>query len=274
MALRKFRPLTPAMRHRTVVTAEDITESTPEKSLLAPARKTGGRNNTGKMTMRYIGGGHKQMYRIVDFKRDKHDVPATVKTIEYDPNRTARIALLVYADGEKRYIIAPAGLKVGQKVMSGKKATPEVGNTLFLADVPLGTIIHNIELRPGQGAKMARSAGSYAQLSAREGKYAVLRLPSGETRMVLITCTATIGSVSNADHNLQSDGKAGRNRWYGRRPRTRPVAMNPVDHPMGGGEGRASGGHPRSRKGVKSKGLKTRFKAKASNRYILERRKK
>jgi large subunit ribosomal protein L2 len=274
MALRKFRPLTPAMRHRTLVTAEDITTSTPEKSLLAPSPKTGGRNNSGKMTMRYIGGGHKQMYRIVDFKRDKHDVPATVKTIEYDPNRTARIALLVYADGEKRYIIAPAGLKVGQKLMSGKKATPEVGNALFLSDVPLGTIIHNIELRPGQGAKMARSAGSYAQLSAREGKFAVLRLPSGETRMVLVTCTATIGSVSNADHNLQSDGKAGRNRWYGRRPRTRPVAMNPVDHPMGGGEGRASGGHPRSRKGTKSKGLKTRFKAKASNKYILERRKK
>lgn len=274
MALRKFRPLTPAMRHRTLVTAEDITQSTPEKSLLAPAPKSGGRNSQGKMTMRYIGGGHKQMYRIVDFKRDKHEVPATVKTIEYDPNRTARIALLVYADGEKRYIIAPAGLKVGQQVMSGKKATPEVGNTLFLSDVPLGTIIHNIELRPGQGAKMARSAGSYAQLSAREGKYAVLRLPSGETRMVLVTCLATIGSVSNADHNLASYGKAGRTRWLGRRPRTRPVAMNPVDHPMGGGEGRASGGHPRSRKGTKSKGLKTRFKAKASNRYILERRKK
>ena len=274
MALRKFRPLTPAMRHRTLVTAEDITTSVPEKSLLAPARKTGGRNNSGKMTMRYIGGGHKQMYRIVDFKRDKHDVPATVKTIEYDPNRTARIALLVYADGEKRYIVAPAGLKVGQKVMSGKKATPEVGNALYLSEVPLGTIIHNIELRPGQGAKMARSAGSYAQLSAREGKFAVLRLPSGETRMVLVTCLATIGSVSNADHNLASHGKAGRPRWLGRRPRTRPVAMNPVDHPMGGGEGRASGGHPRSRKGVKSKGLKTRFKAKASNKYILERRKK
>ena len=274
MALRKFRPLTPAMRHRTLVTAEDITSSTPEKSLLAPAPKSGGRNNSGKMTMRYIGGGHKQMYRIIDFKRDKHEIPATVKTIEYDPNRTARIALLVYADGEKRYIIAPAGLKVGQKVMSGKKAAPEVGNALFLADIPLGTIIHNIEFRPGQGAKMARSAGNYAQLSAREGKFAVLRLPSGETRMVLITCLATVGSVSNPDHSLQSDGKAGRNRWYGRRPRTRPVAMNPVDHPMGGGEGRASGGHPRSRKGTKSKGLKTRFKAKASNKYIIERRKK
>jgi large subunit ribosomal protein L2 len=274
MALKKMRPLTPAMRHRITVTAEDITTATPEKSLLAPAKKTGGRNNSGKMTMRYIGGGHKQMYRIIDFKRDKNDIPATVTTIEYDPNRTARIALLVYADGEKRYIIAPAGLKVGQKVMSGKKATPEVGNALYLADVPLGTIIHNIELRPGQGAKMARSAGSYAQLSAREGKYAVLRLPSGETRMILTTCIATIGSVSNPDHNLRSDGKAGRNRWLGRRPRTRPVAMNPVDHPMGGGEGRASGGHPRSRKGTKSKGLKTRFKAKASNKYIIERRKK
>ncbi len=274
MALRKFRPLTPAMRHRTTVTSSDITASVPEKSLLAPFRKSGGRNNSGKMTMRYIGGGHKKMYRLIDFKRDKHDVPGTVKTIEYDPNRTARIALVVYKDGEKRYIVAPAGLKVGQKVVSGKNATPDVGNALFLSDVPLGTIIHNIEMRPGQGAKIARSAGSYAQLSAREGRFAVLRLPSGETRMVLVTCLATIGSVSNADHNLQSDGKAGRNRWLGRRPRVRAVAMNPVDHPMGGGEGRASGGHPRSRKGLKSKGLKTRSLKKASNKYIIERRKK
>jgi len=274
MALKKFRPLTPGQRHRTNVTNGDITTATPEKSLLAPISKTGGRNNTGKMTMRYIGGGHKRMYRVVDFKRDKHDVPALVKTIEYDPNRTARIALLVYADGEKRYIIAPNGLKVDMKIMSGKKAIPEVGNALFLSDIPLGTIIHNIELRPGQGAKIARSAGSFAQLSAREGRFATLRLPSGETRMVLVTCLATIGTVSNSDHNLQSDGKAGRNRWLGRRPRTRPVAMNPVDHPMGGGEGRASGGHPRSRSGKKSKGLKTRSLKKASNNYIIERRKK
>ncbi|GAB4134142.1 MAG: 50S ribosomal protein L2 [Bacteroidia bacterium] len=274
MALKKFRPLTPAMRHRILVTGADITSSTPEKSLLVPKKKSGGRNNTGKMTMRYIGGGHKQNYRLIDFKRDKHDIPAVVKTIEYDPNRTARIALVVYKDGEKRYIIAPNGLKVGQTVMSGKNASPEVGNALYLSDVPLGTIIHNIEMRPGQGAKIARSAGSYAQLSAREGRFAVLRLPSGETRMVLTTCIATVGSVSNSDHNLASAGKAGRNRWLGRRPRTRAVAMNPVDHPMGGGEGRASGGHPRSRKGLKSKGLKTRSLKKASNKYIIERRKK
>jgi len=274
MALKKFRPLTPGQRHRTTVTNGDITFGTPEKSLLVPITKTGGRNNTGKMTMRYIGGGHKRMYRLIDFKRDKHDIPAVVKTIEYDPNRTARIALLIYKDGEKRYIIAPHGLKVGQKIMSGKTATPDIGNSLFLADVPLGTIIHNIELRPGQGAKIARSAGSYAQLSAREGRFVTLRLPSGETRMVLVTCLATIGTVSNSDHNLQSDGKAGRNRWLGRRPRTRPVAMNPVDHPMGGGEGRASGGHPRSRNLIKSKGFKTRSLKKASAKYILERRKK
>lgn len=274
MALRKFRPLTPAMRHRITVTSADITHDVPEKSLLVPSKRSGGRNNTGKMTMRYIGGGHKKMLRLIDFKRDKHDIPGIVKTIEYDPNRTARIALIVYTDGEKRYIIAPAGLKVGQKVVAGKTATPDVGNALFLSDVPLGTIIHNIELRPGQGAKMARSAGSYAQLSAREGRFAVLRLPSGETRMVLVTCMVTIGTVSNADHNLQQHGKAGRKRWLGRRPRTRPVAMNPVDHPMGGGEGRASGGHPRSRTGKKSKGLKTRAKNNASNKYIIERRKK
>jgi len=274
MALKKFRPLTPAQRHRITVTNEDITTNVPEKSLLSPAKRSGGRNNTGKMTMRYIGGGHKKMFRMIDFKRDKFDIPGLVKTIEYDPNRTARIALVVYKDGEKRYIIAPAGLKVGQKVVSGKTATPDVGNAMYLADVPLGTLIHNIELRPGQGAKMARSAGSYAQLSAREGRFAVLRMPSGETRMVLVTCLATVGSVSNADHNLQQHGKAGRNRWLGRRPRTRGVAMNPVDHPMGGGEGRASGGHPRSRKGLKSKGLKTRSLKKASNRYILEKRKK
>ncbi|MBI3509090.1 MAG: 50S ribosomal protein L2 [Bacteroidetes bacterium] len=274
MTLRKYRPLTPAMRHRITVTMDDITTDTPEKSLLTTHKRTGGRNTTGKMTMRYIGGGHKKLYRLVDFKRDKHDIAGTVKTIEYDPNRSARIALVVYKDGEKRYIIAPNGLKVGQQVMAGKKANPDVGNALFLSDVPLGTIVHNIELRPGQGAKIARSAGSYAQLSAREGRFAVLRMPSGETRMVLVTCLATIGSVSNSDHNLQKHGKAGRNRWLGRRPRNRGVAMNPVDHPMGGGEGRASGGHPRSRKGLKAKGLKTRSLKKASNRYIIERRKK
>ncbi len=226
------------------------------------------------MTMRYIGGGHKRSYRIIDFKRDKDGIPATVKTIEYDPNRSARIALLFYADGEKRYIIAPNGLKVGATVLSGEKATPDVGNTLFLRDIPLGSIVHSIELKPGQGAKMARSAGTYAQLTSREGKYASLKLPSGEIRMVLITCKATIGGTSNPDHMHEVSGKAGRSRWLGRRPRTRPVVMNPVDHPMGGGEGRASGGHPRSRKGLPAKGYKTRNRKKASNRLIVERRKK
>lgn len=272
MALKKLRPLTPGQRFKLVSDNADITASKPEKSLLLPVKKSGGRDNTGKMTMRYIGGGHKQQYRIIDFKRDKAGVPATVKTIEYDPNRTARIALVAYADGEKRYIIAPNGLQVGQKIVSGPGSAPEVGNALLLSEIPLGTTIHNIELRPGQGAIMARSAGSYAQLSARDGKYAVIKMPSGETRMILITCMATIGSVSNADHNLEVSGKAGRTRWQGRRPRTRPVAMNPVDHPMGGGEGRASGGHPRSRKGLPAKGFKTRYKAKSSNQHIIKRR--
>lgn len=274
MALKKFRPLTPGQRFKLVSDNADITTGTPEKSLLASHKKSGGRNNTGKMTMRYIGGGHKQRYRIVDFKRDKSDIPAVVKTIEYDPNRTARIALLSYVDGEKRYIIAPNGLQVGQKVISGKTAGPEIGNALLLSDIPLGTVIHNIELRPGQGACMIRSAGSYAQLTARDGKYAVIKLPSGETRMILTACMATIGSVSNADHNLEVSGKAGRNRWSGRRPRVRGVAMNPVDHPMGGGEGRATGGHPRSRNGIPAKGYKTRYPKKASSKYILERKKK
>jgi large subunit ribosomal protein L2 len=274
MGLKKLRPLTAGQRFKLVSDYADITTDTPEKSLLVPHKNSGGRNNVGKMTMRYIGGGHKKQYRIIDFKRDKDGIPGTVMTIEYDPNRTSRIALVNYKDGEKRYIIAPQGLKVGQTILSGKKATPEVGNTMFLADVPLGTIIHNIELRPGQGAALARSAGSYAQLNAREGKYAVLRMPSGEIRMILTTCKATIGAVSNPDHNLELHGKAGRKRWMGRRPRTRAVAMNPVDHPMGGGEGRASGGHPRSRKGIKAKGLKTRYPKKASNKHIIERRKK
>lgn len=275
MGLKKYRPLTPSLRYKLSSDFAEITADKPEKSLVTSTNKrSGGRNNSGKMTMRYIGGGHKKQYRIIDFKRDKDGVEATVKTIEYDPNRTARIALVFYKDGEKRYIIAPNGLKVGQKIMSGAKANPEIGNTLFLSEIPLGTIIHNVELRPGQGAALARSAGSYAQLSAREGKYAILKMPSGEVRMILITCKATIGAVSNADHNLEIHGKAGRKRWLGVRPRTRPVAMNPVDHPMGGGEGRASGGHPRSRKGLKSKGLKTRYKQKASNKHIIERRKK
>ena len=274
MAVRKLRPITPGQRHKVVNTFDGITASTPEKSLLAPMKRSGGRNNSGRMTMRYIGGGHKKRYRIVDFKREKFGMEATVSTIEYDPNRTARIALVVYADGEKRYIIAPNGLNVGDKIVSGKGAAPEVGNTLFLSEIPLGTIIHNIELRPGQGAVMARSAGAYAQLVAREGKYAILRLPSGETRMVLVTCLATIGVVTNSERGLERSGKAGRSRWLGRRPRTRGVAMNPVDHPMGGGEGKSSGGHPRSRNGIPAKGYKTRAKKKATNKYIVERRKK
>ncbi|MES2838529.1 MAG: 50S ribosomal protein L2 [Bacteroidota bacterium] len=274
MALKKLRPLTPGQRFKVANTYEEVTTATPEKSLLAPLKKSGGRNNTGKMTMRYIGGGHKRRYRLIDFKREKDNIPAVVKTIEYDPNRSAFIALLVYADGEKRYIIAPNGVKVGQKLMSGKDVAPEAGNAMFLSDIPLGTIIHNIELRPGQGGIMSRSAGAYAQLSARDGKFAIIKLPSGESRMILVTCKATVGSVSNSDHSLERSGKAGRERWFGRRPRTRPVVMNPVDHPMGGGEGRASGGHPRSRNGVPSKGYKTRSKTKMSNKYILEGRKK
>jgi large subunit ribosomal protein L2 len=274
MALKKYKPTTPGQRFKVISAFDDITTSTPEKSLLAPSSKTGGRNNAGKMTMRYMGGGHKQMYRLIDFKREKDDIPAVVKSIEYDPNRTARIALVTYKDGEKRYILAPHGLKVGQTIVSGKGVSPEVGNTLFLSEIPFGTIVHNVELRPGQGAKMVRSAGSYAQLMSRDGKFAVLKMPSGETRMILQACKATIGQVSNMDHSLESSGKAGRSRWLGRRPRNRGVAMNPVDHPMGGGEGRASGGHPRSRKGIPAKGYKTRSRKKASNKYIIEKRKK
>lgn len=274
MALKKFKPTTSSQRFKVISAFDEITASQPEKSLLAPKKKSGGRNNEGKMTMRYMGGGHKQKYRIIDFKREKEGMPATVKTIEYDPNRTARIALLVYTDGEKRYIIAPHGLKVGQEVSSGNGVSPDVGNAMYLSEVPFGTIIHNIELRPGQGAKMARSAGSYAQLVSREGKFAIIKLPSGETRMILQKCKATVGMVSNPDHSLEISGKAGRSRWLGRRPRTRGVVMNPVDHPMGGGEGRASGGHPRSRKGLPAKGYKTRAPKKATSKYIIERRKK
>jgi large subunit ribosomal protein L2 len=273
MAVRKLKPVTPGQRHKLVSAFDTITKGQPEKSLLSPKKKSGGRNSSGRMTVRYKGGGHKQRYRIIDFRRDKEDMEATVKSIEYDPNRTARIALLVYQDGEKRYIIAPNGLKVGQKVMSGKKAQPEIGNSLYLSDIPLGTIIHNIELQPGQGGVMARSAGTYAQLTSREGRYANIKLPSGETRMVFTTCKATIGTVSNSDHIILSSGKAGRTRWLGRRPRVRGVAMNPIDHPMGGGEGRASGGIPRSRNGKPAKGYKTRKLKKYSNKYIVERRK-
>lgn len=265
--------MTPGTRHKVIGTFDDITSSTPEKSLLQPLKSTGGRNNTGKMTVRYIGGGHKRKYRVIDFKRDKDNMSAVVKTIEYDPNRSARIALIVYVDGEKRYMLAPGGLKVGQTVSTGPAAAPEVGNTLPLSEIPLGTVIHNIELYPGQGAVMARSAGTYAQLLAREGKFAIIKLPSGETRMVLVTCRATIGAVSNPDHNLESHGKAGRRRWLGRRPHNRGVTMNPVDHPMGGGEGRSSGGHPRSRKGLLAKGYKTRNPKKTTSKFIVSKRK-
>ena len=274
MALRKLRPTSPGQRFRVAPTFDEITSSTPEKTLLAPISKSGGRNDSGKMTMRYVGGGHKKKYRIIDFKRTKVGVPATVKAIEYDPNRTARIALLYYADGEKSYILAPAGLQVDSTVLSGPGIAPEVGNCLPLSDIPLGTIVHNIELMPGNGGTLARSAGTYAQLVARENKYATLKLPSGEMRMVLVTCMATVGTVSNSDHMNVNLGKAGRSRWLGIRPRVRGVAMNPVDHPMGGGEGKSSGGQPRSRKGLFAKGKKTRNKNKYSENLIVNRGKK
>ena len=274
MAVKKYKPVTPGQRNKVISAFDDITCKTPQKSLLEPLKRTGGRNNTGQMTVRYRGGGHKRMYRIIDFRRNKDNCTATVLTIEYDPNRSARIALVQYEDGEKRYIIAPNGLKVGQVIASGSGVAPDMGNSLPLAEIPVGTLVHNIELRPGQGAAMARSAGTFAQLAAREGNYAVLRLPSGETRMVLVTCRATVGTVSNPEHNLESYGKAGRSRWLGRRPHNRGVVMNPHDHPMGGGEGRASGGHPRSRKGLPAKGYKTRNPKATSNKFIIERRKK
>jgi large subunit ribosomal protein L2 len=271
MAVRKFKPVTAGTRWRIGNAYAEITTSTPEKSLLEPQSKTGGRNFQGRRAMRYIGGGSKQMYRIIDFKREKFGIPATVKTIEYDPNRTAFIALLHYADGEKRYIIAPQGLTVGMKLNSGAEAAPEVGNTLPLKNMPLGTMVHNIEMQPGQGGIIARSAGTACQLNAKEEKYAVLKMPSGEMRRILINCMATVGTVGNSDHALESGGKAGRTRWKGRRPRVRGVAMNPVDHPMGGGEGRSSGGHPRSRNGKYAKGEKTRSRTKGSNKLILVR---
>ena len=274
MSVRKLKPITPGQRFRVVNGFDAITTDKPEKSLLSPIKRTGGRNSQGKMTMRYIGGGHKKKYRIIDFKREKAGVPATVASIEYDPNRTAFIALLNYQDGEKRYVIAQNGLQVGQNIVSGDDVAPEIGNAMALSSIPLGTIISCIELRPGQGAVLARSAGAFAQLMARDGKFATVKLPSGETRLILVTCMATIGAISNSDHQLTVSGKAGRSRWLGRRPRTRPVVMNPVDHPMGGGEGKSSGGHPRSRNGIPAKGFRTRSKTKQSNKYIIERRKK
>ena len=272
MALRKYKPTTAGTRWRIGNAYAEITTDTPEKSLLETQSKTGGRNFQGRRAMRYIGGGHKQKYRIVDFKRDKKNIPATVATIEYDPNRTAFIALLHYADGEKRYIIAPQGLQVGATVLSGDTVAPDLGNALPMKNMPLGTVVHNIEMQPGQGGKLVRSAGASAQLSNKEERYAVLKMPSGELRKILINCYATVGVVSNSDHSLQSMGKAGRNVWKGIRPRVRGVAMNPVDHPMGGGEGRASGGHPRSRTGKYAKGEKTRTRGKASDKLIIQRK--
>lgn len=274
MALKKLKPVTPGSRHRLVASFDEITASKPLKSLVKTVKKTGGRNNTGKLTMRYIGGGHKQKLRIIDFKRNKTGVPATVKSIEYDPTRSARVALLFYADGHKSYILAPEGIKVGQQLVSGHDIAPEVGNALPLAKIPLGTVVHNVEMKPGKGGAIARSAGSFVQLLAREGGLATLKMPSGEMRNVLDTCMATVGTVSNPDHMNESWGKAGRSRWKGIRPRTRGVAMNPVDHPMGGGEGRASGGHPRSRTGLYAKGKKTRHPKKYSDRLIIAKRKK
>jgi large subunit ribosomal protein L2 len=275
MSVRKLKPITPGQRFRVVNGFDAITTDKPEKSLLAPKKRSGGRNSQGKMTMRYKGGGHKKRYRVIDFKRNKAGIPAEVASIEYDPNRTAFIALLNYQDGEKRYIVAQNGLQVGQNVVSGESGiAPEIGNAMPLSEIPLGTIISCIELRPGQGAVMARSAGAFAQLMARDGKFATVKLPSGETRLILVNCMATIGVISNSDHQLLVSGKAGRTRWLGRRPRTRPVVMNPVDHPMGGGEVKSSGGHPRSRNGIPAKGYRTRSKTKASNKYIVERRKK
>ncbi len=274
MGLKKLNPITPGQRFRVAPDFAEITASKPEKSLTEPLKRTGGRNRAGHMTMRYIGGGHKRRYRIIDFKRDKDNVAATVLTVEYDPNRTARIALVQYADGEKRYILAPKGIQVGQTIQSGEGIAPEVGNALPMMKMPIGTIIHAIELNPGRGARLARSAGGYAQIMGRDGKYVNIKLPSGEMRKVLGTCKATVGSVSNEDHMNESVGKAGRNRWLGMRPRVRGVAMNPVDHPMGGGEGKASGGHPRSRNGLYAKGGKTRPVNKYSDRLIISRKKK
>jgi large subunit ribosomal protein L2 len=275
MGIRKFKPVTPGTRFRAQNTYEELTpDYKVEKSLIVSLKNSGGRNNSGKMTMRYIGGGSRKLYRVIDFKRNKFGVEAIVDSIQYDPNRSCFIALLKYSDGEKRYILAPKGIEAGQTLISGTGIAPEIGNALPLSEIPLGTTIHNIEIHPGKGGQIARSAGTAAQLLNRDGKYATVKMVSGETRQILVTCYATVGQVSNPDHMNEVKGKAGANRWIGRRPRTRPVAMNPVDHPMGGGEGRASGGHPRSRKGLKSKGYKTRTPKKYSNSFIIESRKK
>ncbi len=273
MSIKTFKPVTPGQRHKSVNTFEEVTSSTPERSLLVPIRKSGGRNNRGRVTSRHRGGGHKRYYRIIDFKRDKLEIPATVDSIQYDPNRTANIALLKYADGEKRYILAPLGLKVGDQLMSGETPEIRVGNAMPLEKIPLGTLVHNVEMRKDKGGQLARTAGSYAQLMAKEKEHAQLRLPSGEVRMVRLECRATIGQVGNTDHENISIGKAGRSRWMGKRPHVRGVAMNPVDHPMGGGEGKSSGGrHPTTPWGKPTKGYKTR-KKKSSDRLIVKRRK-
>jgi large subunit ribosomal protein L2 len=274
MPIKSYRPVTPTRRFQTVVTRDEITKQTPEKSLVEKKQRTGGRNSTGRVTSRFIGGGHKQSYRVIDFKRDKFGIPATVAAVEYDPNRSARIALLNYADGEKRYIIHPNGLNVGQKVMSGPDADILLGNSLPLKNIPPGTIVHNIELRPGKGAQMARSAGSQAQLVSREGGIALLKLPSGEIRRVQVECMATIGAVGNSDHENVSLGKAGRTRWLGKTPHNRGVSMNPVDHPHGGGEGKTSGGrHPVTPWGQPTRGYKTRNN-KRTDKWIVTRKSK
>ena len=274
MAVKFLKPITPGQRGKVVNGFDAITKDSPEKSLLKSKKRSGGRNNQGKMTMKFIGGGHKKRYRLIDFKRDRNEDISEVISIEYDPNRSAFIALTKFEDNEKRYVIAQKGLKVGDKIVSGSSVAPDIGNCMPLSEIPLGTIISCIEMNPGKGAQIARSAGSFAQLMAKEGKFVTIKLPSGETRLILSVCNATIGAVSNSDHQLIVFGKAGSKRWLGRRPRTRPVVMNPVDHPMGGGEGRASGGHPRSKNGIPAKGFRTRDKKKASNKYIIERKKK
>ncbi len=273
MAIKKLKPITPGQRHRLAPVFSALSGDKPEKSLLVGKNSKSGRNSQGRTTVRNVGGGHKRKYRVIDFKRDKRDIPGIVKTLEYDPNRTAFIALIVYKDGEKRYILAPNALKVGMTINAGENQPPEIGYSLPLTKIPLGTVIHNIEIKPGKGGALVRSAGSSAQLVAREGKYATIKMPSGEMRLVLSNCFATIGVVSNGDHMNTTLGKAGRNRWLGNRPRTRGVAMNPVDHPMGGGEGKSSGGHPRSRTGVYAKGLKTRRPNKYSDRLIVSKKK-
>ena len=275
MGLKTYKPTSPGRRDGSVLDFSELTATKPEKSLLRPLKKTGGRNNTGRITVRRRGGGHKRRYRIIDFKRDKDGIPAKVKTVEYDPNRSCNIALLWYADGEKRYIIAPLGLEVGQTLVSGRGADPTTGNAMTLADIPLGLMIHNIELHPGKGGQICRSAGSSAQLQAREGKYAVVLLPSGELRRVHVSCRATIGRVGNTDHQNVKLGKAGRRRHMGRRPKVRGTAMNPIDHPLGGGEGRTKGGrHPCSPTAVLAKGGRTRRKKNPTDKFILRRRKK